>query len=773
MLRARVAHAPAHPGVYRWLDKDGITLYVGKAKNLRNRLRSYVVSSVAAIGPWRQSFYQQIADFDVTVTASELEALILETNLIKQLRPKYNVLMKDDKNYLYICVHTEEPYPRVEVVRRLPAVHGVKPLRDHVARCFGPYLSSYQVQEILDFLNEIYGFRACEASIEVHNRYAEKGDPVPADRLRPCLESQIGRCNGLCGGLIKQEEYRARIGHLTQFLKGDEDDVKKRLFERMQQAAAEKRFEKAAEYRNRLRLLEKTEEQDTLVSDTSGEDCDVIGVALLSGRAHVVVMVRRRGKVIGEQNVALSGQAEDASQVLEEFLPQYYSEVNDIPPDVIVSAEVPDSDVMMEWLSAERGAKVRLIVPERGKKSQLLRMAERNAYEKALHQEAKWEAEARNIQSALAEIATTLSLSKPPDRIEGYDISHLGGTETVGSMVVTLKGKPARDHYRSFTLRSIGEGEVDDYKALKEVLTRRFRRFVEDLPAEEEAWKQHGIRFGKARKAEQTVLQELIAKYPERLTQIDVDYHEYIVARREENIIGFIRLYKHPGLDLKELKSLWVVEEERGGKLGQFLIRKLLRSVKKGKVYVTIDPHLEEYYAQVGFRYVIKPPKVLQDHELCCVMVWDASQNKIDPSFSSRPDLLVIDGGKGQLNAALEVLRDMVLDIPVIGLAKREEEIFVPGQKDHVSFAKDSPAKFLLMRLRDEAHRFANRLREGKGLKRASFSQLDEIPGLGPRLKQKLLQKFGSLSAIKSAQDAELRLMLNETQLKKLRENLS
>lgn len=761
-LRKRVSKAPSDPGIYKWLDDAGRVLYVGKAKNLKKRLTSYVAEKKKGLGPWQIAFREQIADFDVTVCTSELEALLLETNLIKQLRPKYNVLMKDDKNYLFIRIATQDAYPAVETIRRF---------EQDGAKYFGPYLNSQEAYDTLDLLHEALGYRACRQSIDLMNR-----GRTPE---RPCLEFQIGRCNGLCSGKITKEEYRTRIDQMIDYLKGNKNSVKAILHGRMKAAAMDRKFELAAKLRNFLNVVEGRSDKQ-IATDTTGEDSDILGVAILSNRAHVVIMHRRNGRLIGESHFALAGQAESAGSVLEQFLPQFYDAGREIPPVILIPESPPDDGkVLAALLRQRRNGPVQLIVPARGRKSRLLQLAERNAREKARQMEMKWEAEQRNTTEALEQLQEILNLPSPPKRIEGYDISHLGGTETVGSMVVMKDGKAANDQYRSFTIRTLKSGQVDDYKAIREVLSRRMRRLTEDVPAEEKKWNENGITFGKALKKEQAAIEKIHADNAGTMSDAGITYKDYLVARHESEIIGFGRLVKHPQ-GIVEMKSIWVNESYRGTHLGQFIVRKILRSVRKGKIYVMSNPELEEYYARLGFRYVITPPKVLSDateafvkknpdQPLGIIQMWESHQNTIDTSLTAQPDLIVIDGGKGQLSTVVDVLKNFHMEIPVIGLAKREEEVFIPGKSDPVTFPSESPAKFLLMRLRDEAHRFSNAHREKRSKNAMTASSLDQIPGLGEQTMKKLLAKFGSLSAIKGASDEDLLGIVSQTQLEHLR----
>lgn len=710
-LKKRIAKLPADPGVYRWLNVEGEVLYVGKAKNLKARLKSYVSPDAGKQGPWKESMMRVAADVDVTVVRNELEALLLETNLIKEHRPKYNVLMKDDKNYVYVRFTVFEVYPRVEIVRKLE--------RDG-AKCFGPFLSSYELHRILDVLHLLYGFRACAASLDLLNRHP---DGVPEGKLRPCTDYHIGQCNGLCAGVLTAEAYRAAIDRCIAFFRGDHEPVIRRARELMQEAAADRKFEKAARLRNALQFIETIREKQS-VTDPSGDDADIVGIALLAGKVQVFLFQQRGGKLLHEAHFSLSGSAESKADVLGQFLPQYYAETGDIPPLILVGEDFPDRATLAELLSTERGKRVEIVVPERGKKSQLLELAERNADAKAKQAEAKWESEQRMVDGALEELETVLALSAVPKRIEGYDISHLGGTETSGSMSVFIDGKPANKHYRHFTIHGLKSGDVDDYKSLKEVLRRRLRYLTEDLVAEEQAWKEKGITFGKIRKDERATLVGLLPEHVAALKEQkkDDDSYQYLVVRGNDAMIGVSHYRLHERGSV-ELFHPAIASEHQGRNLHRFLLRKILRSCKKGKIYISVSALQHEEFAELGFVQIQAPPPFMRERmeflatlpgDGFIVMMYDVAQHKMDPSLLSRPDLLMIDGGKGQLGVVVDVLKEFGLSIPVIGLAKREEEIFVPGNPVPLDFPKESPARYLLMRLRDEAHRFANRLREMK-----------------------------------------------------------
>lgn len=475
--------------------------------------------------------------------------------------------------------------------------------------------------------------------------------------------------------------------------------------ERMMTAAKEKKFELAAKLRDHCVRLEAMQQKQT-VSDATGADTDVIGVSVLSNRAYVVLLQERGGKVIADLSFPLQGAPENVCDVLEQFVPQYYASTEDIPRTILLPEKCEGQNAMAALISEQAERKVEIVVPERGKKNSLMDLAMRNAAQKAKQAEASWEAEARNVSSALGELKDLLGLKAEPKRIEGYDISHLGGTETVGSMVVMCDGKPANKHYRHFTIHGLKKGEIDDYRSLREVLSRRLRYVAGGLRREEELWSKNGVTVGPARKADQEFLDRTFGEQK-------VSYEHVFVVRHENNVIAALELHPHSA-SASELCHSWIEEERGNDALLQFLTRKILKSVKKGKVYVATTPELEYAYNRLGFEPIRQVPKFFEDRADAFVMMWEASENKPNASLDAIPDLLMIDGGKGQLGVVVEVLKEMNLDIPVISLAKREEEIFMPGNPISITVPKDSPGRFLLMRLRDEAHRFANRLREIK-----------------------------------------------------------
>ncbi len=718
-LRKRVAKMPSSPGVYRWMNADGDVLYVGKAKDLRARLRNYVAPDAGNQGAWKEALMRVASDVEVTVVRSDLEAFVLETNLIKQFRPKYNVLMKDDKNFVYVRI-TADAYPRIEVLRRM---------NDDDATYIGPKTSQYQVERTLEMLRTLYPFRTCKMSIVP--KEGATGIPLDVvlknkDRPTPCLDHHIGQCVAPCTGAVSPEEYRAQcIDPVIRFLRGDQKGVTEKLAAKMKELAANRKFETAAKLRDTLSYMQDLAEKQS-VSDTSREDADVVGVAILSNRAQAVILRERDGKIIDDVSLELSCSAEQPGDVLGQILPQFFESTTDYPRLLVLPETFEGIEAFAEWLQDKAGRKVEIRVPERGKQSTVLKLAMHNASERAKQREAKWEAEHRMVEGALEELQQILDLPNKPHRIEGYDISHLGGTETVGSMSVVIDGKPANREYRHFTIRGLKTGEVDDYRSIREVLRRRLRYIVEDLKKDEGEWNARGITFGLPRKHEQVQIDALLPEHAALLRALSKDdaaaFHS-LVARRDKDVVG-VGVWRTYPKNVVVLSHPALIEEMRGTGLHRLLLRKIIRSVKKGKIYMTMSASLEQEFAAMGFQYLQSVPPFVQetldhlngqasDGEFIA-MLYDVSKNKPDPSLLHTPDLLMIDGGKGQLGFAVDVLKEYGLQIPVIGLAKREEEIFVPGNPVPLHFAKESQGRYLLMRLRDEAHRFANRLREMK-----------------------------------------------------------
>ena len=433
-------------------DVDDNVLYIGKTVDLRNRVRSYLHASALEHAKTRAIVSEWYA-LDFIVTDSELEALILEANLIKKHRPRYNVRFKDDKRYPYIKATLSAPYPRVTITRRI---------EQDGSRYFGPYTSSGAVHQTLDLLRKSFPYLTCNRDIT-------------GEDDRPCLYYEIKRCLGPCIGAVSKSTYRQMIGGLVRFLEGHGEEVIAELEEQMQAAADGWQFEEAAALRDQLRAVQSVVRQQKIVS-VAGVDQDVIAFAREEDDACVQVFFVRGGKLLGREYFVLEGaREEDDRQVMGAFLKQFYEEAAYVPPEVLLPEQIDEALIIERWLKRKRGNKVSLRVPRRGKKRQLVKMAAENAAETLAALRVQWQADAHKQEQALAELEEILGLPRAPARIECYDISTIQGTETTGSMVVFAQGVPRKSQYRRFNIRDV-EGQ-DDYASMREVLERRFRRW--------------------------------------------------------------------------------------------------------------------------------------------------------------------------------------------------------------------------------------------------------------------------------------------------------
>ncbi len=605
---------PAKPGVYLHKNAQGKVIYVGKAVNLKSRVRSYFHKSTVDTSPKARRLVEEIADIEFIVADSELEALLLENTLIKKHQPRYNVRLKDDKRYPYIKVHWQDPFPRVTTTRQV---------QSDGARYFGPYTAAWAAYQTLDLVRKIFPYLTCTRVID------GKDD-------RACLYYHIGRCAAPCIGVVNQEEYRQIIDNLCDFLSGNTGPVVSELQRQMDEAAVALDFERAAQIRDQIRAVDQVVEKQKVVNASSVDE-DVVAFARADGDACVQVFFIRGGKLIGREYFLMEGAAgEDNAAIVTSFLKQFYDQAAHIPPEILLPQDVDEMMIIRDWLKSKRGAEVTLKVPRRGKKKELLEMAAQNAAETLQYLRAQWAADESKQTEGLTELQQALDLPDPPLRIECYDISTLQGTHTVGSMVVFAKGVPRKSDYRRFKIQSV-QGQ-DDFASMQEMLRRRFSRMGDE---------------------------------------------EYAAGS------------KTPG--------------------------------KAGEA---------------------------------------------DNPWALIPNLIVIDGGKGQLNAALEVLEEFELRdaVPIIGLAKREEEVFLPGRPEPLILPRNSQGLFLLQRIRDEAHRFGVSYHRQLRGKSAVHSRLDDIPGIGSRRRKALLQKFGSLEAIRGASLEELAAVPGMT--RKAAENL-
>ena len=459
---------PHKPGIYLMKDAQGTILYVGKAISLYNRVRSYFQES-SALSPKNRSMVAKIEDIEFLVVKNEVEALVLESNYIKQYRPKYNVLLRDDKSYPYIKVSLSEDFPRVYRVRSFQ--------RDG-NRYFGPYTNSGAVDSTLDLLNKLFAFRTCryDAATWAPPRNGEPPSGWKQKLLpRPCTQYYIHRCIAPCVAYASREEYDAVIRQVILFLEGKHDEVVKTLQEQMQLAAENLNFEEAARIRDRIKAVERILEKQRVIHTEGQDDQDVIALASGEDETCALVFFFRSGKLVGREFFILQGTRDSSSgEVMSSFIQQFYESSPHVPAEMIVEAEPDDKLVVQNWLKEKRGGAVSIAAPKRGEKLRLIEMVKQNAQEVLEQQRIKWLTDSQKTQLALEELQEALNLAAPPQRIECYDISNTQGTNSVGAMVVFEAGRPKSSEYRRFKIKTV-EGP-NDFASHQEMLRRRFRR---------------------------------------------------------------------------------------------------------------------------------------------------------------------------------------------------------------------------------------------------------------------------------------------------------
>ncbi|MGH9172163.1 MAG: excinuclease ABC subunit UvrC [Acidimicrobiales bacterium] len=614
---------PDAPGSYQFKDADGRVIYVGKAKSLRSRVGSYF-QDPRALHPRTAQMVATATAVEWIVVASDVEAIMLEYNLIKAHRPRFNVRLVDDKSYPYLAITIGDEWPKAIVMR------GAK-RKD--TRYFGPYAHAYAIRETLDLLLRSFPIRTCsDAKMRRHELLK-----------RPCLLFHIEKCSAPCVGEVTPEEYRRYMGELMEFLEGDTRPITRRLEQDMQSAAADLEFERAARLRDRLASVRLAVERQQMVTDTP-EDLDAVALSDDELVAAVQVLHVRRGRVVGRHGFILEKvEPLTSPQLLQRILEQHYGGTPLGVPRVLLLPEMPeDASTYAEWLGGLRGGPVELRVPVRGRKRELLQTAQQNAAEQLSRHRLRRSSDLTSRAVALEELQSALGMSQAPLRIECYDMSHLQGTDYVGSMVVFEDGLPKRSDYRRFKVTAV-QGN-DDYGAMHEVLTRRLSHLLErgDGTPASQAW--------------------------------------------------------------------------QGG----------------------------------GPSAAVAPAGELDD----------IGRPKPRASrFAYPPQLLLLDGGKGQLGVGVKVLEELGLTgrVAIASLAKQLEEVFVPGNPEPVVVRRDSEAIYLLQQARDEAHRFAITFHRQLRGRRMTRGALDGIPGLGPKRRKRLAEELGGVRAAQAASLQELK----------------
>ncbi|MDP7566334.1 MAG: excinuclease ABC subunit UvrC [Candidatus Marinimicrobia bacterium] len=571
----KIKQIPTKPGVYFFKNEDDTIIYIGKAKNLRNRVRSYFQQRKHQSAK-NISMIKRITDVEWLVVRSEVEALLTEANLIKKHQPHYNVSLKDDKSFPYIRI-TKEPYPRVFITRNI--------IRDG-SKYFGPYTDVMHLRRSLKAVHKIFPVRSCD--------YLINNESIKAKKVSLCLDYHIKKCQGPCEGVVSEKSYADMIKHVIQFLQGRTKETEVFIKNHMELASSEMRFEDAGMYRDQLHAIGRFKDRQRKVT-ADFEDRDVIALAKEEDYGIAVIVRIRNGRITSREKLSLRNLDESDAKIMETIVSRFYLETDFIPKEVSLPVAPENQDELISWLKEKRNGAIHLSVPKKGEKAKEVRLAFQNA--KLLLGEWMINRKKRRelVPKMISQLQDDLQMKVPPRRIEAFDISHLGGTNTVASMVCFMDGKPRKSEYRKFKVKTV-DG-IDDFASMREVVFRRYKRVKEE------------------------------------------------------------------GIGL--------------------------------------------------------------------------------------PDLILIDGGKGQLSMAVSALRELGLDyLPIIGLAKRLEEVFVPGQSEAQSIHKQSPGLILLRRIRDEAHRFAITYQKQKRTDSVTKSIFHELPGMGEKRVQKLLSEYKSIKKI-------------------------
>ena len=574
-IQEKLKQIPTHPGVYQFFNSDGKIIYIGKAKNLRNRVRSYFQSKKHQMAK-TISLVKNIDNLDWIVVRNEVEALMTEANLIKAHRPRYNIDLKDDKAYPFIRI-TKEPYPQVLLTRKI--------VRDG-SKYYGPFTDVGRLRMTLKALHKVFPIRSCSYYLD---------DKVVAEKkVKLCLDYHINKCEGPCEGLVSQDHYQEMVDRIEDFMKGKTKRTEAHITVLMKEASSNQKYEEAAMYRDQLEAMRSFKERQSHVA-TDFEERDVVALAREDNLGVAVIIRIRNGRIFSREKLSLQGLDENDGATLQTVISRFYMDSDFVPKEISLQLNPSDEKDLIQWLKEKRKGAVHFLYPQKGEKAKELRVTMQNAKlllgEWIINREKRKE----QVPKMLGQLQEDLNLDVPPKRIEAFDISHLGGTNTVASLVCFIDAKPRKTDYRKFNVKTVSG--IDDFAAMREVVYRRYKR---------------------------------------------------------------------------------VKEEE-------------------------------------------KP----------------------------FPDLILIDGGKGQLSMAVSALRELGLDyIPVIGLAKRLEEVFVPGNPEAQSIHKQSPGLILLRRIRDEAHRFAITFQRQKRNKDMVLSVFSQIPGMGKKRLEKLLQIFDGPEAI-------------------------
>ena len=605
LLKSRLSEIPKSSGCYLFKDIDNNLLYIGKSKKLRSRVSSYF-NNYSDLTPRLSLMVRQITEIEIIVTDSEYEALNLESNLIKTNKPYFNILLKDDKKYPYLCITWSEKYPRIFITRR-------RRNRNNLDRYYGPYVDVGLLRRTLFTIKKIFPLRQ---------------RPRPVYKDRTCLNYSIGRCPGVCQEVISSDDYKKIMKQVSMIFQGRNDDLEIFLQKKMLQFSNDLDYENAAKIRDQISGLKLLTESQKISIPDSSINRDIFGIVSEKNVASIQIFQMRSGKLIGRIGYSQKLNNEDENLILQKILEEHYMNVEpvEIPSEILIQYNLPKQATIEDWLTELRKKKVKILIPKRNKKHETVEMVLKNA---------KLELDRilngiQDNESSIEDLAQILELSEQPKRIEGYDISHIQGSDPVASQVVFIDGVPSKQHYRKYKIKdpNVFVGHSDDFASIYEVINRRFKKWS--------------------------------------------------------------------------------------------------RFKKNGGDFSTLN---------------------------------DKANSKLDNELlSDWPDLIMIDGGKGQLNAAIKALKELNLEeeVTICSLAKKNEEIFIPGFTKSLDTDENQKGVLLLRRVRDEAHRFALSFHRDKRSKRMNRSQLSQISGLGPSRIRELLEHFKSIDAIRIASKEDL-----------------
>ncbi|MGW4301311.1 excinuclease ABC subunit UvrC [Streptomyces sp. NPDC004646] len=704
--RPRPGDIPDSPGVYRFRDEHRRVIYVGKAKSLRQRLANYF-QDLTNLHPRTRSMVTTAASVEWTVVSTEVEALQLEYSWIKEYDPRFNVKYRDDKSYPYLAVTMNEEFPRVQVMRG----HKKKGVR-----YFGPYAHAWAIRDTVDLLLRVFPVRTCSAGVF---KNAARTD-------RPCLLGYIGKCSAPCVGRISPEEHYELAEEFCDFMAGRTGTYLRRLEKQMAEAADEMEYERAARLRDDIGALKKAMEKNAVVL-ADATDADLIAVAEDELEAAVQIFHVRGGRVRGQRGWVTDKVEEITTGALvEHALQQLYGEErgDSVPKEVLVPALPDPVEPVQEWLTGRRGANVSLRIPQRGDKKALMETVQRNAQQSLALHKTKRASDLTTRSRALEEIADALGLDSAPLRIECYDISHLQGDDVVASMVVFEDGLQRKNEYRRFQIK--GFAGQDDVRSMHEVITRRFRRYL----AEKE-------RSGEWTAEEETPADGGVSLTDGAAVSDGPTGADGALTGADDALAGGAAVSDGPTGTDDALTD--------GAPLGDGTLPTGTEATPRPLPTATDGAPLP-----APAQAAAPLPGPGQDGDLFTDPLKDDDGRP--RKFAYPPQLVVVDGGQPQVAAAQRALDELGIDdIAVCGLAKRLEEVWVPGEDDPVVLPRTSEGLYLLQRVRDEAHRFAITYQRTKRAKRLRSGPLDDVPGLGDTRKQALLKHFGSVKRLRAA----------------------